>query len=75
MMKCDRRWEVTNKYIYNIYILCYKPIDEFSLSGPYVGILGYVVGKISGERPLIWMYSLIALKYTGGLQRISVYVI
>ena len=46
MMKCDRQWEVTNKCIQNKYILCSKPVDEFSLRGPYVGILGYVVGRL-----------------------------
>ena len=45
-MKCDRRWEVTNKCIYNKYILCSKTVYEFSLCGTYVGILGYVVGRI-----------------------------
>ena len=30
----------------NVYILCSKTVDEFSLCGLYVGILGYVVGKV-----------------------------
>ena len=43
-MKCYWRWEVTNKYIYNVYILCSKTVDDFSIRGIYVRILGYVVG-------------------------------
>ena len=50
MMKFDWQWEVTNKYIYNVSILCYKTADEFSLRGPYVGILGYLLGRFSSSR-------------------------
>ena len=47
MMKCDQRWEVTNKCIYNEYILCSKTVDDLSPPGPYVAIFGYVLGRIS----------------------------
>ena len=30
-----------------LYTLCSKTVNEFSLRGPYVGILGYVVGRVS----------------------------
>ena len=32
-----------------MYILCYKTVDEFSLCGPYIRILGYVVGILAPE--------------------------
>ena len=46
-MKFYQRWEVTDKCIKNVSILCSKTVDEFSLRGPYVEILGYVVGIFS----------------------------
>ena len=46
MMKCVQQLEVTNKYIYIIYILCSKTVNELSFYGPYVGILGNIIGII-----------------------------